>query len=137
MEITGKIIKLLDVQSFTSKKQGHEGEVFNKYAFVLETQGQYPKHVMFTVMGDERFKALGIVLDGTYNVSFDIDAREWQGRWFNELSAWKAVRTDVVGSSDGNQSTQQQQAVATTKPEPSSTQAQVNTKSDAADDLPF
>lgn len=30
------------------------------------------------------------------NVFFDIDAREWQGRWFNSIRAWKVERVGAA-----------------------------------------
>ena len=112
MEITGKVIKVLDMQEFTSKKPEKQGVVYKRFSFVLETGGQYPKKTVFTVMGEDRWNQMGIVVGSEYQVFFDIDAREWQGRWFNDLSAWRAVR---VGA-------QQQQTQA---PAPQQTQSPV------------
>lgn len=125
MEITGKIIKLLEPQKFTSKKNGNE---YVRHAFVIETQGDYPKKAMFTVMGDDRFRQMGIVVGKTYAVSFDVDCREWQGRWFNDLSAWKAVCLD--GQHQQAQAPQQQQKPQEQIPQP-------NDDGGGSDNLPF
>ena len=90
MEISVKIIKILDAQSFNSKN----GEITIKNTFVGETQGQYPKNIAFSVLGEDKFNQMGIVVGGQYNVSFDVESREWQGKWFTECKAWKAVRVD-------------------------------------------
>lgn len=95
MEIQVKIVNVLPVQTFTSSKTGNS---YSKYTFVGETAGQYPKKIAFTVMGEDKFNGMGIVVGGTYTVSFDVESREWQGKWFTEASAWKAVRIDVVQS---------------------------------------
>lgn len=134
MEITGKVIKILEPQRFTSKKDGSE---IVKNFFVIETQGQYPKKIAFSVMGAEKFAQMGLVVDGVYNVSFDVESREWQGKWFSDVSAWRAVRTDG----------QTQTAQASAAPAPTPTQAPANGVSpfptaDAQpkggdDDLPF
>lgn len=134
MEITGKVIKILEPQRFTSKKDGSE---IVKNFFVIETQGQYPKKIAFSVMGAEKFAQMGLVVDGVYNVSFDVESREWQGKWFSDVSAWRAVRTDG----------QTQTAQAPAAPAPTPTQAPANGVSpfpaaDAQpkggdDDLPF
>lgn len=133
MEITGKVIKVLGVQELTSRKPEKQGVVYKRFSFVLKTQSQYPKRTVFTVFGEDKWKQMGIVVGGEYQVSFDIDAREWQGRWFNDLSAWRAVRVDNNGG--------QQQAHA---PAPQQTQSPVHEaptgqqKGDgSADDLPF
>ena len=91
MEIQVKIVNVLPVQTFTSSKTGNS---YSKYTFVGETAGQYPKKIAFTVMGEDKFNGMGIVVDGTYTVSFDVESREWNGKWFTEASAWKAVRID-------------------------------------------
>ena len=91
MEILVKIVYVLPVQTFTSSKTGNS---YSKYTFVGETAGQYPKKIAFTVMGEDKFNGMGIVVDGTYTVSFDVESREWNGKWFTEASAWKAVRID-------------------------------------------
>ena len=91
MEIQITILKILETQKFVSKKDGSE---IVKNVFIGTTQGQYPKKIAFTVMGEDKFNGMGIVVDGTYTVSFDVESREWQGKWFTEASAWKAVRID-------------------------------------------
>lgn len=106
MEITGKIVKILDAQRFTSKKDGSE---IVKNAFVIETQGQYPKTICFSVIGEEKFKQMSLVVGNVYNVSFDAESREWNSKFFTELTAWK-----VVSISGGQQQPRQAQAPAPT-----------------------
>lgn len=93
MEITGKIVKILDAQRFTSKKDGSE---IVKNAFVIETQGQYSKTICFSVIGEEKFKQMSLVVGNVYNVSFDAESREWNSKFFTELTAWKAVSLDAA-----------------------------------------
>ena len=123
MELTGKVIAILEPQSFTSKKNGNE---YVTTVFVIETQGQYPKKVAMKVMGEDKFKQMGIVMGGIYNVSFDVESREWQGKWFTEWQAWRTQRMD------GTQEQPQQAATQTTrKPTPAPAQG------DGSDNLPF
>ena len=103
MEITGKVIKVLEPMSGTSAKNG---EKWVKNSFVLETGGQYPKTLCFSVMGQERWDKMGIKVGGNFAVSFDPESREWNGKYFTDLSAWKAV------SLDAGQSAQTQQPAA-------------------------
>lgn len=123
MEITGKVVKILDTLSGVSTRTG---EPWVKHAFVIETQGQYSKKIAFTVMGDERFKEMNIAVGESYSVSFDVESREWNGKWFTDLTAWRAM---CVG----------QQAVA----QPRNTVVDVpqapapQTAEPKADDLPF
>lgn len=103
MEIQGKVIVVLEPQRFVSQKNGKS---YVTHSFVLETGGQYPKRILLKVMSDsdEKFNAMGIVVGGTYNVSFDVDAREYKGKWYNDVQAWKATRLDVSANSVGNSS---------------------------------
>lgn len=107
MEIQGKIVKILDAQKFVSQKNGNE---YVKNTFILETQGQYPKTIAFSVMGADKFNAMNIAIGGTYTVSFDVESREWNGKYFTECSAWKAVNLDAGQSAQ----TQQPEAQAPT-----------------------
>ena len=91
MEIQGKVIVILEPQRFVSQKNGNE---YVTTVFVIETPGQYPKKVAMKVMGEDKFKQMGIVMGGTYNVSFDVESREWKGKWFTECQAWRTQRVD-------------------------------------------
>ena len=88
MEITGKIIAVLPVQGGTSKN----GNEWKKQEYVLETHDQYPKKVCFQIFGADRIEQAGIQPGEELTVSFDIDSREYQGRWFTNISAWKVDR---------------------------------------------
>lgn len=122
-DITGKVIAILEPQRFVSSKNGNE---YVTTVFVIETQGQYPKKVAFKVMGEDKFKQMGIVMGGIYNVSFDVESREWQGKWFTECQAWKTQRMD------GTQE-QRPQAATQTQQQPAPAPAQ----GDGSDNLPF
>lgn len=94
MEITGKIIAVLPERSGTSSRSGAE---WRCGSYVLETMEQYPRKMNFEVFGADRIQQFNIKLGETYTVSFDIDAREYQGRWFNSIRAWK-VEAPVAGA---------------------------------------
>ena len=133
MEIQVKIVNVLPVQTFTSSKTGNS---YSKYTFVGTTQGQYPKKIAFTVMGDDKFNGMGIVVDGTYAVSFDVESGEWNGKWFTEASAWKAVRID------GAQGQQQAPQANTSQAQTHASPVQENTSGaqgggEQNDNLPF
>lgn len=112
MELTGKVIKVLEPMSGTSAKSG---EKWVKNSFVLETGGQYPKRTVFTVFGEDKWQKMGIVVGGDFRVMFDIDAHEWNGRWFNEVSAWAATRLDATQKAEGSASPAPQQEAPQSK----------------------
>lgn len=113
MEISIKVVKILDVQRFTSSKTGNE---YVKNIFVGTTQGQFPKKIAFSVMGEDKFQQMGIVVDGMYDVSFDVESREWNGKYFTECNAWFAKRIDngVVGNQQHAQNVQDNHSANTT-----------------------
>jgi hypothetical protein len=84
MEITGKIILALPEQSGTSKA----GNEWKKREYVLETQETYPKKMLFDLFG-QRADQYPLNVGDVVTVSFDINSREYNGRWFTSISAWK------------------------------------------------
>lgn len=87
MEIQGKVISVLPERSGTSQR----GE-WRSQTYVIETQEQYPKKMAFDVFGGDRIANFGIHLGDVINVSFDIDAHEYQGRYFNQIRAWNVTK---------------------------------------------
>lgn len=83
MEIQGKIIAVLPERSGISAR----GE-WKCQTYVIETQEQYPKKMAFDVFGADRIVNFGIQVGMVVDVSFDIDAHEYQGRYFNQIRAW-------------------------------------------------
>jgi len=89
MEITGKIIAVLEPRKGTSSRTGNEW-ICGQY--VLETMDQYPRKLFFEVFGSDRMQQFNIQMGEIMTVSFDIDAREYQGRWFNGVRAFRVDR---------------------------------------------
>lgn len=87
MEIQGKVIAVLPERSGVSAR----GE-WKSQTYVIETQEQYPKKMAFDVFGADRIANFGIQLGEVVNVSFDIDAHEYQGRYFNQIRAWNVTK---------------------------------------------
>lgn len=97
MEITGKVIAVLPLKSGVSASTGNE---WSTQDYVIETAGTYPAKCCFNVFGEDKIKAMDIKVGEELTVSFDIDAREYQGRWFNSIRAWKVKRgsQDATGT---------------------------------------
>lgn len=85
MEITGKIIVALPEVTGTSKA----GNAWKKREYVLETQETYPKKIFFDFFG-ERADQYQLSVGQEVKLSFDIDSREYNGRWFVSVRGWKA-----------------------------------------------
>ena len=96
MEIQGKVIAVLPERSGVSAR----GE-WKSQTYVIETQEQYTKKMAFDVFGADRIANFGIQLGEVINVSFDIDAHEYQGRYFNQIRAWNVTKVQQQAPSQG------------------------------------
>jgi len=95
MELQGKIIAALPVKTGTSAR----GE-WQVQEFVLETHDQYPKKMVFSVFGADRLERFKVQEGQEVSVAFDIDAHEYNGRWFNSIRAYdvRQVSPDTVAA---------------------------------------
>ena len=89
MDLQGKVIAALNVRTGTSAR----GE-WKAQDFVIETHESYPRKMAFTVFGEDRLQRFNIQIGQEVNVSFDIDAHEYQGRWFNSIRAYDVRQVD-------------------------------------------
>ena len=94
MEITGKIIAVLPPKQGVSQSTGN---AWMCQDYVLETQEMYPKKVCFNVFGAEKIQEMNIQLGETLTVSLEINANEYQGKWYNQVRGWEVVRVSVQG----------------------------------------
>ena len=102
MELQGKIIRALEPKTGTSARGDWKVQ-----EFVLETiDGQFSRKMVFSVFGEEKLQRFNIQEGQDVNVSFDIDAREYNGRWFNSIRAFdvrpiipNAVNPGIVATS--------------------------------------
>ena len=92
MELQGRIIAAMPERSGVSAR----GE-WKAQDFVLETHDAYPRKMVFGVFGADRLARFNIQVGQEVTVSFDIDAHEYQGRWFNSIRAWKVERVGAQG----------------------------------------
>lgn len=90
MELQGKVIAVLPERSGTSAR----GE-WKVQEYVIETHdSQYPRKLAFEVFGADRIQRFNIQIGQEVLVAFDIDAREWNGRWFNSVRAFDVRPVD-------------------------------------------
>lgn len=88
-EISGQIIAVLPTRSGTSAR----GTEWSSQTAVVETKEQYPKKVAFDVMND-KIAQFNLQVGDYVTVSYDIDAHEYNGKWFNAVRAWNVVRAN-------------------------------------------
>jgi hypothetical protein len=123
MEIKGKIIQVLPLQT----GEGKNG-VWKKQEFILETSdSQYPKKICMAAWGD-KFGDGAISANNEVNVSFDVESREYNGRWYTDVKVWKI---DVLSGLAGVES--QPTAAPSSIPMPTPVSAELA----GEEDLPF
>lgn len=93
MELTGKIITEFNERGGVSSRTGNE---WKAKSFVLEVPGEYPRKLVFDVFGSDRLQAFNIQVGETLTVHFDIDAHEYNGRWFNDIRAFRIDRPQAA-----------------------------------------
>ena len=93
MDLTGRIIAVMQPRSGVSARTGN---AWMTQEYVLEIPGQYPKRMVFNLFGEDRIKQYNIQMNEDLTVQFDIDAREYNGRWFNDIRAYNIIRGQVA-----------------------------------------
>ena len=89
MELTGKIIAVMEARGGVSARTGNS---WKTQEYVLEVPGQYPKRCLFNVFGEDRINQFNIQNGDELTIQFDIDAREYNGRWYNDIRAYNVIR---------------------------------------------
>ena len=89
MELTGRIIAVMEPRSGVSARSGNP---WMTQEYVIEVPGQYPKRCVFNIFGEDRIKQFNIQMNEDITIQFDIDAREYNGRWYNDIRAYNVVR---------------------------------------------
>jgi len=92
MEISGKIIAVLPIAT----GQGKNG-TWRSQDYVLGTADQYPKKVCFNLFND-KIDQFPLAIDDVVTASFDVESREYNGRWYTTIRAWKVEKGAVTAS---------------------------------------
>jgi hypothetical protein len=97
MEIQGNISQLLEEQS----GEGRNGK-WRKREYILETGGQYPRKVCFNMWGD-KIDQFPVKVGDEVTVFFDIESRDFNGRWYTDVKAWKVEPAHKGGEASTRQ----------------------------------
>lgn len=87
MEISGKVIQVYPEKSGVAKNTGNP---WRTQEFLMETEEQYPKKCLLQIM-NANIDRFALKEGMQVRVKFDITAREWEGRYFNTLTAWEVT----------------------------------------------
>ncbi len=94
MQLSGKLIQLLPLQN----GEGKNGQ-WKKQDIILETEGTYPKKVCVAIWGDKADEKI-LQVGNTLKIDFDVESREYNGRWYTDVKAWKI---EVAGAATFNE----------------------------------
>ena len=95
LQITGEVISVLEEKSGT----GQNGE-WRKQDFILETVGQYPAQICIGQWG-ERIDEFEVTVGETLTVHIDLKSREYNDRWYTDVTAWRIEREGQVATEPG------------------------------------
>ena len=96
MEITGKLIKKLDIEGGVSKA----GKEWQKQSILVEQSGEYSKEVVISFFG-EKIKSIRDLQEGSeVIVSINLSSREFNGKYYHNIDGWfcAAKGKETVGS---------------------------------------
>ena len=115
MQLTAKLVQSLPVQT----GNGKNGQ-WKKQDVIVETEGTYPKKICVSIWGD-KINESQLKPGNMLKIDFDVESREYNGRWYTDVKAWKV---EVAGAGESTP------VAAGNKYQPGSSAA-------ADDDLPF
>ena len=86
LELEGRIVRKLNVQNGSSARGP-----WSKQEFIFEYQeGNFPTQVCMNVWGEDKVRDLARHNDGDkVKVSFNLSSREYNGRWYTDVRAWR------------------------------------------------
>lgn len=97
MEIVLSLERLLQDESFRTKS----GDVKVRHSFIGKTQGQYSRLVKVDIFNDTVWQGVSWKVGDVYDVSLDADSREYNGRWYTSLTAWRVGLHNSQNSQGG------------------------------------
>ncbi len=96
LEIIGKLVQVLPEQT----GQGQNGP-WTKQNFVIETQDQFPKKVCIACWNDKAEALKQLKTGDEVRVAVNIESREYNGKWYTDVKAWKVEPVSGGGRNSG------------------------------------
>ncbi|HPJ78304.1 MAG: DUF3127 domain-containing protein [Prolixibacteraceae bacterium] len=89
LTVKGKLIRILHVESGVARS----GNPWKKQEFVVETHDQFPRKICFTLFNDKVSLIEGLAEGDELEVSFDVESREFNNKWYHNINAWKVEKS--------------------------------------------
>ena len=128
MEIQGILVKQIAVREGVSQRNGQPWKMAE---YLVEVPGQYLRHINFRVSDGQvgRLARFDSLVGKMVTVSFDIDAHEHEGKWYNEINAWGIMEYITTDTRQAN--------IAAAQAQPATDATAQQTEGEKKDDLPF
>ena len=92
LKVTGRVVEILEEQS----GEGRNGP-WRKQEFILETEGTYPSKICLVQWGDD-IEKFAVTEGEKLSAHIDIRSREYNGRWYTDVKAWRVEREPEAGT---------------------------------------
>jgi hypothetical protein len=99
--ITGVVKKILPIEQGETKS----GSSWQKQSFVITTVDKYPKDVCFTTFGDKLSLIGELNVGASVDVSYNLSSREYNGKYYHNIDAWRVESSAASSKDDGFTST--------------------------------
>lgn len=91
MEIQGRVIEVMPIQSGVGKNSGRE---WSSQEFIIEynQNTQYPRNACLRIFGSDRISEINIQNGEYVSVMFDVESSKYMDRWYTRLNAYRVTR---------------------------------------------
>lgn len=131
MEFQGTVFRIMPETKGTSAR----GEWQRQEVIFEMMDGQYARKVAVTFF-NKPTEVAGLQEGMSYNVSFNIESREYNNRWYTDVRAWRVLPADAATPATAA-APQPQAAGAPTFTAPTQPTAAAPATAEDVDDLPF
>ena len=133
IQLVGTITNILPPVSGTSAK----GE-WVRQEFILSVENeQYPRSVCFQIFGKDRINEAALQLNERVRVHLDINANEYNGKFYNTINCWKVDRNNQQGTQGNPVNYPNQPVTPPTNPSSAPSPQSASQPNPDDDDLPF
>lgn len=132
MQLRAKLIEILPAQT----GEGKNGP-WKKNTIIVETEDRYPKKVCVTYWGDDKANENDLQIGNMLDVNFDLESREFNGKWYTDVRAWKVERAASGAESGSNEIPPFVHAVPPMSPDFNPAPSDYVPSGDSQDELPF
>lgn len=98
-ELEGVLHKKFDTEN--------KSDTFQAREFVVQTEGNYPQLIKFQLTQDRCAAVDPYQENDKIKVFFDLRGREWNGKFFTNLNAWKIEKPQVQEAAPASMPTEE------------------------------